>query len=243
MISLEGLALVTGRHDEAQYILQMFAHFVQDGFIPNLFPERRSAGLYHTADASVVFPRRESVHRIHGRRGHPRLAPAYADRYRRPPRARDFLRQIGVESGGRSSPSGRPRLPAPTCDGCEGRRPRRHAPAGKRWRSTRSTSTRSSFSSAGPDLRCPTARGPSGWRLSVIARRSTRDSGTRQAAVSTTWSTARAVPTIRRSAPTSSSPSRCRTPCSRPERWDAIARPAPSGTRSGQAPGHPRTRS
>jgi len=55
MISLEGLALVTGRHLEAAYILRTFAHYVRDGLIPNVFPEREKEGLYHTADATLWF--------------------------------------------------------------------------------------------------------------------------------------------------------------------------------------------
>jgi predicted glycogen debranching enzyme len=55
MISLEGLALVSGRHAEAGYILRTFAHWVRDGLIPNLFPEGEIAGLYHTADATLWF--------------------------------------------------------------------------------------------------------------------------------------------------------------------------------------------
>jgi predicted glycogen debranching enzyme len=55
MISLEGLALVTGRHVEAGYILRTFGHYVRDGLIPNMFPEGRTEGLYHTADASLWF--------------------------------------------------------------------------------------------------------------------------------------------------------------------------------------------
>jgi predicted glycogen debranching enzyme len=55
MISLEGLTLVTGRHVEAGYILRTFAHYVRDGLIPNMFPEGRKEGLYHTADASLWF--------------------------------------------------------------------------------------------------------------------------------------------------------------------------------------------
>jgi predicted glycogen debranching enzyme len=55
MISLEGVALVTGRHEEAGYILRTFAHFVRDGLIPNMFPEGRNGGLYHTADATLWF--------------------------------------------------------------------------------------------------------------------------------------------------------------------------------------------
>ena len=55
MISLEGLAICTGRHREAGYILRTFAHYVRDGLIPNMFPEGTKDGLYHTADASLWF--------------------------------------------------------------------------------------------------------------------------------------------------------------------------------------------
>jgi predicted glycogen debranching enzyme len=53
MISLEGLTLATGRHEEAGFILRTFARHVREGLIPNLFPEGNSAGLYHTADATL----------------------------------------------------------------------------------------------------------------------------------------------------------------------------------------------
>jgi predicted glycogen debranching enzyme len=55
MISLEGLTLVTGRHDEAGNILRTFARYMRDGLIPNLFPEGQREGLYHTADATLWF--------------------------------------------------------------------------------------------------------------------------------------------------------------------------------------------
>jgi predicted glycogen debranching enzyme len=55
MISLEGLTLTTGRHNEAGYILRTFAHYIRDGLIPNLFPEGGREGLYHTADATLWF--------------------------------------------------------------------------------------------------------------------------------------------------------------------------------------------
>jgi predicted glycogen debranching enzyme len=55
MISLEGLTLTTGRHQEARWILRTFAHYVCDGLIPNMFPEGEKKGLYHTADASLWF--------------------------------------------------------------------------------------------------------------------------------------------------------------------------------------------
>jgi predicted glycogen debranching enzyme len=55
MISLEGLTLSTGRHAEAGYILRTFAHYVRDGLIPNMFPDRENEGLYHTADATLWY--------------------------------------------------------------------------------------------------------------------------------------------------------------------------------------------
>jgi predicted glycogen debranching enzyme len=55
MISLEGLALVTGRHHEARDILRTFGLHVRNGLIPNLFPEGEREGLYHTADATMWF--------------------------------------------------------------------------------------------------------------------------------------------------------------------------------------------
>ncbi len=55
MISLEGLTLCTGRHAEARYILRTFAAHMQDGLIPNYFPDHTGQGLYHTADATLWF--------------------------------------------------------------------------------------------------------------------------------------------------------------------------------------------
>jgi len=55
MVSLEGLTLATGRYEEAGYILRTFARYVRDGLIPNVFPEGRRVGLYHTADATLWF--------------------------------------------------------------------------------------------------------------------------------------------------------------------------------------------
>jgi predicted glycogen debranching enzyme len=60
MISLEGLALCTGRQREAGYILRTFGHYVRDGLIPNMFPEGTKEGLYHTSDATLWF-----FHAIH----------------------------------------------------------------------------------------------------------------------------------------------------------------------------------
>ncbi|HSV27910.1 MAG TPA: glycogen debranching enzyme N-terminal domain-containing protein, partial [Candidatus Omnitrophota bacterium] len=53
MIALEGLALVTGRHQEARWILQTFLAHVKDGLIPNDFPDQATHGQYNTADATL----------------------------------------------------------------------------------------------------------------------------------------------------------------------------------------------
>jgi predicted glycogen debranching enzyme len=55
MISLEGLALSTGRAPEARDTLKTFAQHLNQGLIPNLFPEGDQHGLYHTADATMWF--------------------------------------------------------------------------------------------------------------------------------------------------------------------------------------------
>ena len=55
MISLEGLALTTGRYPEARWILHSFARHIRNGLIPNLFLEGADEGLYHTADATLWF--------------------------------------------------------------------------------------------------------------------------------------------------------------------------------------------
>jgi predicted glycogen debranching enzyme len=55
MISLEGLALSTGRAAEARDTLLTFAQHLNHGLIPNLFPEGDQHGLYHTADATMWF--------------------------------------------------------------------------------------------------------------------------------------------------------------------------------------------
>ncbi|MCW2237586.1 amylo-alpha-1,6-glucosidase [Azospirillum canadense] len=55
MISLEGLTLTTGRHVEAGWILRTFAHYIRQGLIPNMFPDGKDEGLYHTADATLWF--------------------------------------------------------------------------------------------------------------------------------------------------------------------------------------------
>src|SRR5579884_3004345 len=55
MISLEGLALCTGRYREAGAILRTFSHYLKDGLLPNLFPEGKRTALYHTVDATFWY--------------------------------------------------------------------------------------------------------------------------------------------------------------------------------------------
>lgn len=55
MISLPGLTLVTGRHEDAREILYTFARYCKDGLIPNMFPDTPGEPLYNTVDASLWF--------------------------------------------------------------------------------------------------------------------------------------------------------------------------------------------
>ena len=55
MISLEGLTLSTGRAREAGAILRTFSRYIEDGLLPNLFPEGEREALYHTADATFWY--------------------------------------------------------------------------------------------------------------------------------------------------------------------------------------------
>jgi predicted glycogen debranching enzyme len=56
MICLPGLALATGRADEAARILRTFARYVQDGLLPNNFPDHSGqVPGYNTVDATLWF--------------------------------------------------------------------------------------------------------------------------------------------------------------------------------------------
>ena len=55
MIALPGLALVTGRADVARSILETFAGFVDQGMIPNRFPDAGSVPEYNTVDATLWY--------------------------------------------------------------------------------------------------------------------------------------------------------------------------------------------
>jgi len=55
MISLPGVAILTGRHQIAASILRSFAQVVDGGMIPNRFPDGGTAPEYNTVDASFWF--------------------------------------------------------------------------------------------------------------------------------------------------------------------------------------------
>jgi predicted glycogen debranching enzyme len=55
MIALPGLALATGQHAVAAQILRTFAGYVDQGMLPNTFPEAGEAPEYNTVDATLWF--------------------------------------------------------------------------------------------------------------------------------------------------------------------------------------------
>ena len=55
MIALPGLCLTTGRHEDAKKILRAFARGVDQGMLPNRFPDAGEAPEYNTVDASLWF--------------------------------------------------------------------------------------------------------------------------------------------------------------------------------------------
>ncbi len=55
MISLPGLTLPTGKHDVARSILRTFAQHVDEGMLPNRFPDAGETPEYNTVDATLWF--------------------------------------------------------------------------------------------------------------------------------------------------------------------------------------------
>ncbi|HZI26070.1 MAG TPA: glycogen debranching enzyme N-terminal domain-containing protein, partial [Chryseolinea sp.] len=55
MISLPGLCLVTGRHEDAKQILLQFSEYVTEGMLPNRFPDHGEVPEYNTIDATLWF--------------------------------------------------------------------------------------------------------------------------------------------------------------------------------------------
>jgi predicted glycogen debranching enzyme len=55
MISLPGLCLVTGRHDDAKRILRAFAASISEGMLPNRFVDSGETPEYNTVDATLWY--------------------------------------------------------------------------------------------------------------------------------------------------------------------------------------------
>jgi predicted glycogen debranching enzyme len=55
MIALPGLTLTTGRFDVARTILQTFARYLDQGMLPNVFPEAGQTPHYNTVDAILWY--------------------------------------------------------------------------------------------------------------------------------------------------------------------------------------------
>lgn len=55
MISLPGLTLTTGRDADAASILRTFAHYVDQGMLPNRFPDEGEKPEYNTVDATLWY--------------------------------------------------------------------------------------------------------------------------------------------------------------------------------------------
>jgi predicted glycogen debranching enzyme len=55
MIALPGLSLTTGRYDVARQILRVFARYVDQGMLPNNFPEVGEQPGYNTVDATLWY--------------------------------------------------------------------------------------------------------------------------------------------------------------------------------------------
>src|ERR1041385_6207437 len=55
MIALPGLTLVNGRSDVAKHVLEEFSNHVDQGMLPNRFPDAGEAPEYNTVDATLWF--------------------------------------------------------------------------------------------------------------------------------------------------------------------------------------------
>jgi predicted glycogen debranching enzyme len=55
MIAFEGLVLCTKRFKEGREILESFSKYINNGLIPNLFPDENTEPLYNTVDASLWY--------------------------------------------------------------------------------------------------------------------------------------------------------------------------------------------
>jgi predicted glycogen debranching enzyme len=55
MVALPGLLLATGRYQSAREILHTYAYFIDDGMLPNRFPDGSAAPEYHAVDATLWY--------------------------------------------------------------------------------------------------------------------------------------------------------------------------------------------
>jgi len=55
MLSLPGLCLATGRHDESAEILRTFARYLKQGLLPNRFPDDAAPPEFNSVDASLLY--------------------------------------------------------------------------------------------------------------------------------------------------------------------------------------------
>ena len=189
MISLEGLTLLTGRCEDAKFILHTFSHYIRNGLIPNMIPEGETeqGGQYNTADATVWY-----FHAIDRYLAYTDdqttleiLLPKLVDIVEHHFRGTDFHIHVDPADGLLwQGEEGR----ATHLDGCEGGRLGRHPRAAEKpSRSTRSGTTRSHCSPDGSGTRAtiprrnPTRAMPNGWPI-----RSTSASGIPSGIVSST---------------------------------------------------------
>ena len=187
MISLEGLTLATDRYDEAGFILRTFAHYIRDGLIPNLFPEGKTQGLYHTADATLwYFHAIDRYIEATGDQGNAPGSHPEADRHHRAPSEGHAIRH-------RRRPDRRPAAPGARrvsahLDGREGWRLGCHSAPGQGSGDQRALVQRAAAASGLDSRRTGRAGSTSSGGASRARRaaRSMRVFGTKSMATSTT---------------------------------------------------------
>ena len=81
MISLPGLAIATGRPELARPILQVFGRYLDQGMLPNMFPESGQTPHYNTVDATLWYFEaiRAYIHATNDKPLLSELFPALAD--------------------------------------------------------------------------------------------------------------------------------------------------------------------
>jgi hypothetical protein len=212
MISLPGLALATGRPELAARVLRTFARFVDQGMLPNRFPDEPDTPEYNTVDATLWWF--EAVRATHAATGDDGLLKDLfpvlenvVEWHRRGTRY-----GIGVDPVDGLLHAGEPGVQLTWMDAKVGDWVSRRASA-SRWRSMRSGTTRCA---PWPASRADSSARPrTGTRPPTVRATASTVSGTRRPATAMTCSKARTAMTSR-CGPTRSSRSRCREPRCRP---------------------------